>query len=271
MNELINLDDFERAALAKLPAGPRDYYAGGALDEITLRENRAAWSRWNLHYRVLRDVSGPDFGTELLGMSIDWPVIIAPTAFQCMAHPDGEVATGRAAADSGTAMVLSTLANKPLEQVAAAATRGLWFQLYVFRDRGVTRELIARVEAAGCRAIAVTVDAPMGGQRERDLRNDFAFPATLAATTLMAASARPANALAMDGAFMSYANAMFDPTLTWKDLEWICAQTRLPVLIKGVVRSDDALQAAGHGARGVIVSNHGGRQLDTAPPGAEVL
>jgi len=271
MDELINLADFEAAALPRLAAGIRDYYRGGANDELALRENRAAWDRWQLHYRVLRDVAERDLSTEMPGGRIDWPVMIAPTAYHRMAHADGELATARAATAMGTAMVLSTLSNTPMEDVARAARRGLWFQLYVYKDRGITRELIARAEAAGCGAIAVTVDAAVGGQRERDLRNQFAYPPHLPMSNLLPQGPRFARPDLADGGFMGYVNRMFDPSLSFRDLEWIAAQTRLPVLVKGVVRPDDAVAALDHGARGVIVSNHGGRQLDAAPATADVL
>ncbi|MCU0760670.1 MAG: alpha-hydroxy-acid oxidizing protein [Steroidobacteraceae bacterium] len=271
MDELVNLADFEAAALPRLPAGIRDYFRGGANDERALAENRAAWERWQVHYRVLRDVATRDLAVEVPGGRIDWPVMIAPTAYHRMAHPEGELATARAAAALGTAMVLSTLSNTTMEEVAREARRGLWFQLYVYKDRGITRELIARAEAAGCGAIAVTVDAPVGGQRERDVRNQFAYPADLPMSNLLPQGPRYATPDLADGGFMGYVNRMFDPALSFRDLEWIAAQTRLPVLVKGVARPDDAVAALGHGAGGVIVSNHGGRQLDAAPGTADVL
>lgn len=271
LSELVNLDDFERAALPRLPAGPRGYYAGGAEDEQTLRANRSAWSDWSVHFRVLRDVANCEPATQLLGQRLEWPVMLAPTAYHRMAHDDGEVATARGAAAAGTAMVLSTLSNCPMEDVARAATPGLWFQLYVYRDRGVTRELIRRAQAAGCRAIAVTVDAPIAGRRERDFRNQFTFPSHLPMSNLSGAGSDYSQPRETDGGFMGYLNRMFDPSLTWRDLEWLVAESPLPVLVKGVVRPDDALLAQRHGARGVIVSNHGGRQLDGSPATAHVL
>ncbi len=271
MNDLINLFDIERAALARLPAGPRDYYAGGAGDEVTLRNNRAAWDAVPIHYRVLRDVAKRDAATSVLGLPIDWPVMIAPTAYHQMAHVDGELATARAAAASGTAMVLSTLSNYSMEQVAREARRGWWFQLYVYRDRGITRDLIERAIAAGCHAIAVTVDAPVGARRERDIRNAFSYPADLPMSNLLPAGETYAKPDLSHGGFIGYVNAMFDPSLSWRDLDWLCDVSRVPVLVKGVVRPDDAVTALEHGAKGVIVSNHGGRQLDTAPASAVVL
>ena len=271
LSELVNLDDVERAALPRLPAGPRGYYVGGAEDEQTLRANRSAWSDWSVHFRVLRDVANCDPATQLLGQRLEWPVMLAPTAYHRMAHDDGEVATARGAAATGTAMILSTLSNCPMEDVARAATSGLWFQLYVYRDRGVTRELIRRAQAAGCRAIAVTVDAPIAGRRERDFRNQFTFPSHLPMSNLSGAGSDYSQPRTTDGGFMGYLNRMFDPSLTWRDLEWLVAESPLPVLVKGVVRPDDAVLAQRHGARGVIVSNHGGRQLDGSPATARVL
>ena len=221
MDELLTLADFETAALARLPAGIRDYYRGGANDEVALRENRAAWERWQLHFRVLRDVAERDLSTTVLGQRIDWPVMLAPTAYHRMAHPDGELATARAAAASGTAMVLSTLSNTAMEDVARESSRGLWFQLYVYKDRGITADLIARAEAAGCGAIAVTVDAPVGGQRERDVRNGFAYPSDLPMSNLLPRGPRYATPELGDGGFMGYVNRMFDPSLGLRDLEWI--------------------------------------------------
>jgi 4-hydroxymandelate oxidase len=271
LEQMINLADFEAAAVAKLPAGPRDYYLGGAGDEITLRANRSAWECWNIHYRVLRDVSERDMSLSLLGREYDWPVLIAPTAYQQMAHADGELATARAAASTGTGMVLSTLSNQPMEAVAKAATRGLWFQLYCYKDRGITSSLIERAAAAGCGALVLTVDTPVGGVRERDLRSNFQYPAHLPMSNLLPAGERYSLPDLSQGGFVGYVNQMFDPSLTWRDLEWIVSVSRLPVLVKGVVRPDDARRALARGVAGIIVSNHGGRQLDSAPATAEVL
>jgi 4-hydroxymandelate oxidase len=270
MHELINLDDFERSALARLPAGVRGYFAGGAEDEQTLAANRRAWSEWQVHYRVLRDVGERSLATQLLGRPLDWPVLIAPTACHGLAHAEGELATARAAGATGTTLVLSTLANHGVAAIAPAASAGLWFQLYVYRDRGVTRELIARARAAGCGALVLTVDLPVAGRRERDIRNQFAFPVQLPLGNLAGLASLSAAPPAGAG-FIGYIDGLFDPTLTWRDLEWLVAEAGMPVLVKGIVRADDALLAVQHGASGVIVSNHGGRQLDGAPPTAQVL
>jgi 4-hydroxymandelate oxidase len=267
----VNLYDFEAAALARLPRPIRDYYCGGANDEITLERNRAAYEAIPIHYRVLRDVSERDLSTSVLGIPLSMPIGIAPTACHELAHPDGELATARAAGAAGTLMILSTLANCPMEEVSRAATGPLWFQLYIYRDRGVTRELIRRAEAAGCRAIVLTVDAPVGGMRERDVRNQFRFPEGIVVRNLLPSAGSIAGLDHSNRTAAEYINAMFDPAISWKDLDWLAAQTKLPVLVKGLVRADDALRAREHGAKGVVVSNHGGRQLDTSPATIEVL
>jgi 4-hydroxymandelate oxidase len=270
VNELINLDDFEQAALPRLPAGVRGYYAGGAGDEHTLAANRRAWNDWDVHYRVLRDVADRSLATRLLGRALEWPVLIAPTACQRMAHDDGELATARAATATGTTMVLSTLSNHGVDAVAPVAHAGLWFQLYVYRDRGVTRELVARARAAGCGALVLTVDMPVAGRRERDIRQQFTFPQQLPLGNLAGLTSLAA-APAAGADFIGYIDGLFDPALSWRDLEWLVADAGMPVLVKGVVRADDAVAALRHGAAGIIVSNHGGRQLDGAPATAHVL
>ena len=268
---LVNLYDFEASALARLPRPTRDYYCGGANDEITLERNRAAYDAIPIHYRVLRDVSERDLSTSVLGIPLSMPIVVAPTACHELAHTDGELATARAAGAAGTLMIISTLANFAMEDVRREATGPLWFQLYIYRDRGVTRELVRRAEAAGCRAIVFTVDAPVGGQRERDVRNEFRLPEGIVMRNLLPAGRSFAGLDEGNGSAADYINAMFDPSISWKDLEWLAAQTKLPVLVKGVVRADDAVRAREHGAQGVVVSNHGGRQLDTSPATIEVL
>jgi 4-hydroxymandelate oxidase len=267
----VNLYDFEASALARLPRPTRDYCCGGANDEITLERNRAAYEAIPIHYRVLRDVSERDLSTSVLGIPLSMPIAVAPTACHELAHPDGELATARAAGGAGTLMIISTLASFAIEDVSREATGPLWFQLYIYRDRGVTRELIRRAEAAGCRAIVLTVDAPVGGMRERDVRNEFRLPEGIVMRNLLPAGRSFAGLDDGGGSAADYINAMFDPSISWKDLDWLAAQTKLPVLVKGVVRADDAVRAREHGAQGVVVSNHGGRQLDTSPATIEVL
>lgn len=268
--DLLNVDDYERAAQAKLDKGVFDYYAGGSWDEITLRDNLRAFDRIRLHYRVLRDVAKRDLSTTVLGSKIDLPILIAPTAFQAMAHPDGEVATVRAAGRLGTIMIVSSLSNRSIETIADAATSPIWFQLYVYRDRGATQALIERAAAAGCEALVLTVDAQVWGQRERDARNRFHLPKGLKMSNLLADKADLPESASGSG-LAAYVTSMFDPSLSWADLEWIRSVSEMPLVIKGVVHPEDAHLAVQHGADGLIVSNHGGRQVDTAPATIDVL
>ena len=270
----VTLDDLESAARERLAPLAFDYYAGGADDEETLRENRAAWARIRLRYRVLVDVSRRQLATAALGRPISLPVVVAPTAFHALAHPEGEAASARAAAAAGTVFILSTLSNTPVEDVvrAAAGVGGaVWFQLYVYRDRAVTRDLVRRVEAAGVSALVLTVDAPLLGRRPRDVRNRFRLPEGLAVANLVPAGMGALPEAPSGSGLAAYFASLLDPALTWPDVEWLRSQTRLPVVVKGIVRGDDAALAVEHGAAGVVVSNHGGRQLDTAPATADVL
>src|SRR5690606_37602118 len=199
------------------------------------------------------------------------PVIVAPTAFHKLAHPDGEVATVRAAGAAGTLMILSTLSTSSIEEVMAAATGPVWFQLYVYKDRAVTEALVRRAEAAGCTALVLTVDSPLLGRRERDVRNRFHLPAHLQAKNLLPAGMGALGPDRHDSGLAAYFHTLLDPGRGWKDVGWLRSITRLPLLVKGVVRGDDAARALDEGARGVIVSNHGGRQLDGAPATLDVL
>jgi 4-hydroxymandelate oxidase len=270
MSVPIHLDGFEQVAAAALPPMVYDYYAGGAHDEITLRENVEAFRRIRLRYRVLRDIAERSLETEVLGERLSMPVIVAPTAFHQLATAEGEVATARGTARAGTLMTLSTLSTRAIEDVGAAAGGRLWFQLYVYRDREATRELVARAEAAGARALLLTVDAQVWGVRERDVRNRFQLPPGLRMVNLVPSGKGEFPDVEGSG-LAAYVGRTFDPSLSWSDLGWLCSLTRLPVLIKGVVRGDDAAMAIEHGAAGVVVSNHGGRQLDTSPAPIEVL
>jgi 4-hydroxymandelate oxidase len=278
LDEAVSLLELEEPARRVLPRMVYDYYASGAADEITLRDNRAAFDRRRIAYRVLAGVGERDLATSVLGTPVSMPVLVAPTAFHRLAHPDGEAATARGAGAAGTVMVLSTLSNTPVEEVLAAAAGPVWFQLYVYRDRGATRALVERVEAAGCRALVLTVDAPLLGRRERDVRNRFHLPDGLSVANLLAEGYGALPAAEAGSGLAGYVNDLMDPNLTWDDLDRLAAMTRLPVLVKGIVRADDAARAAEHGAAGIVVSNHGGRQLDTSiatldalPSIAEVL
>ena len=265
----LNLSDYETQARKILDTPVLDYFDGGANDEVTLRENPSAFGRIPLHYRVLRGTDRRDMHTRVLGHELRTPIIAAPVALLGMAHPDGDAAGARAATAAGSIFVLSTFSTTPVEQVVEVAAGPVWFQLYVYKDRAASAALVERVEAAGCSAIELTVDAPVLGLRERDVRNAFAFPDGLWAPNLTVDArrpeARPGSELAAVFA------AMIDPGLTWDDVAWLRSITTLPILVKGIVRADDAQRAAEAGASGIVVSNHGGRQLDTAPATIDVL
>ncbi|HMG54809.1 MAG TPA: alpha-hydroxy acid oxidase [Kofleriaceae bacterium] len=255
---MIHLGDFEAVARERLERSVYDYFAGGAEDEWTLARNRAAWAEIALHHRVMVGVAERDPSTRVLGHRLAIPALVAPMAFQRLAHPDGELATLRATAAAGSLTVLSMGASVPLEQAAAAAGGALWFQIYMLRDRGRVREVVTRAAAAGCRAIVLTVDSPVFGRRERDARNAFQTPPGLSVPAVG------------DASFAEVA-AMIDPGVTWDDLDWLRGISDVPIVVKGVVRADDAIRAVERGAAGIIVSNHGGRQLDGAPATADVL
>jgi 4-hydroxymandelate oxidase len=245
---IVTVEDYEPIAAAKLPREVYDYYAGGAGSEWTLRENRAAFDRWVLRPRVLVDVAERDTSTEVLGTPISLPVIAGPWAFQDLAHPDGEVAVARAAAAAGTILVLSSTSSHRIEAVAAATRGRKWFQLYVHQDRGFTRDTLRRAYEAGFEAIVFTADAPYLGKRERDRRNEL----------LLQVEARGQE---LD----------LDPAISWDDLGWIREDAPIPLLIKGILTAEDARIAVEHGVDGIVVSNHGGRQLDGSPAGLDAL
>ena len=261
----VNIRDFEDAARERMERTAFEYYAGAACDERTLAANGDAFSRILIRPRVLVDVSRIDLATRVLGQSLAMPIMLAPTAFNRLAHPDGECAAARAAGSAGTLMVASTLSTCSLEEIAAVATGPLWFQLYVYKDREVTRDLVARAEQAGFRALVLTVDTPLLGRRERDVRNRFALPAHLMMANF-AALTTDASRWGEQSSFSAYVHDLFDASLTWEAVAWLRSLTSLPVLLKGILTAEDARLAADHGADGIIVSNHGGRQLDGTPP-----
>jgi isopentenyl diphosphate isomerase/L-lactate dehydrogenase-like FMN-dependent dehydrogenase len=249
----ICLADYERLAEERLDGTWFGYFAGGACDERTMADNVEAFARLRLRPRVLRDVGAVSTRVTTLGLDLALPVLVAPVAYQRRAHPDGEAASARAAAIAGTAMCVSTLATSTVEDVASAAPDAtLLYQLYVFRDRGLTAELVARAVAAGCRAVVLTVDLPVVGKRERELRGAWALPEQ-DVPAVVEARARGSSDPAL---------SLFDPTVGWPYLAELCSSVSVPVLVKGVLTGEDAALAADHGAAGVVVSNHGGRQLD---------
>jgi len=276
--DIVNLADHERHARQALPPAIAAYFLGGAGDETTLAANRSAWDALALWPRVLRPLGAGHTRQRLLGREIPCPLLIAPMALQCMAHPDGERASAWAAAALGAGLVLSMESSTPLEQVAQAMHAAgvhsgprppLWMQLYVQHDRALVCELLARAEAAGFDALVLTVDAPISGVRDRERRARFQPPAGIGPVHLQDMAALPQPALHPGQ------SAVFDKLLphapTWADIDWLRQHTRLPLLLKGILHPLDALQAARLGVDGVIVSNHGGRTLDTTPASAVAL
>jgi isopentenyl diphosphate isomerase/L-lactate dehydrogenase-like FMN-dependent dehydrogenase len=248
--EPLNVWDYEALAAERLDPGAFGYYAGGAGDELTLRDNVEAFRRWRLRPRVLVDVAEPSTATTVLGQELSMPLIVAPVAFQRVAHPDGEVGMARAAQAAGTAMCLSTLSTTgPAEVAETGVVR--FFQLYVFRDEGVTRHLVDQARAGGFAALVLTVDTPIVGRRERDFRTGFTIPPDVTVAARGRGDVTPVEAFAQMSASVS-----------WHDIERLSSMADLPVVVKGVLTAEDAALACEHGAAGIVVSNHGGRQLD---------
>jgi 4-hydroxymandelate oxidase len=266
----LNLHEYETAARAILPPMVRDYIAGGACDEATLRANRAAFDQWRLLPRMLRGLRDVTTATTVLGEPISLPVLIAPSGLHRLAHEDGELATARGTRDAGTIYTMSTAATVPMEEVAREAGCW-WFQLYVFSDRGVTRELVERAAAAGASALAVTVDVPVLGRREADERNRFATPPGIVMANLLRPEHQQMPMGPGGSGLATYVNSLWDPALTWDDLDWLASLSPLPVVPKGILHPGDAVRAFEHGAAAVIVSNHGGRQLDSAVASLDAL
>ncbi len=266
---IVCLSDYQQAAQDKMGAVAREYLDSGAADEISLRRNRTAFDELLLMPRVLRDVSSLDTTIELFGQKMEHPILLAPAAYHKLFHKQGELATVRGAGKAAATLVVSSFATIALEEIARAATAPLWFQLYMPPDRAISRDLVQRAEGAGYRAICMTVDLPVLGVRNREMRTGFGLPR----------GAKRANLSRYNTALVSAAHfdetgatiATLDASLTWKDVEWVRSLTKLPVLVKGILAPEDARLAAEHGAAGIIVSNHGARNLDTTPATIEVL
>ncbi|MBW8843675.1 MAG: alpha-hydroxy-acid oxidizing protein [Burkholderiales bacterium] len=269
---LANLADFEAPAQARADANAWAYLNGGAADEITLRANRAAWDAIKLQPRVLRDLSGGHTRVTLLGRELLHPILLAPIAYQRLFHADGEIAIAHAAAAQGAGILLSAQASVPMEDVAAPmladpSAGPLWFQLYWRDDREFMRALLRRIEAAGYQALVLTVDAPVHGARDRERRAGFKLPDDIRAVNLgglkKPLDLQPGQSALFDG--------LMPRAATWREVDWLRAQSKLPLLLKGVTHADDAREALVRGVAGFVVSNHGGRALDTLPPTAELL
>jgi len=251
MEKLLSLYDFETEAHTRISHGAWERISGGAADELTLRWNREAYDHLRLKPRVLVDVSKIDTRIQLLGVEMPFPILLAPTGGQGFIHPEGDLAAARGAAAAHATYVISSSASMRVEDVARGAGGPVWFQLYVQKDRGFTRELVRRAEDAGCRALCVTVDSPTFGLRNREERSKGELP-----------ERQLPNLQGKD---------YLDPSLTWKDIEWLQGIARRPVLLKGILNPDDAGIAVKAGAAGIIVSNHGARNLDTVPATIDAL
>jgi 4-hydroxymandelate oxidase len=270
--EPINVMEYEPLARAAVEAAAWDYVQGGSEDEVTLQANRAAYARLRLRPRVLVDVSACELATTVLGLPVAMPILVAPTGYQCLVHPEGELASVRAAGSVGTLFVASTMATHTLEAIAAAASAPLWFQLYVYRERAITERLVRRAEAAGYRALVLTVDTPRLGRRERDLRNGFSLPPHLRMANFVSEGQAEVPEVTPGASGLAiHAAATFDTALTWEAVAWLRSITPLPLVVKGILTAEDARLAVRYGVDGVMVSNHGGRQLDSAPATLEAL
>ncbi|XP_047428278.1 hydroxyacid oxidase 1 isoform X1 [Mugil cephalus] len=274
------VSDFEEEARRVLPKAVYDYYCSGADEQNTLADNVAAFKRWYLIPRVLRDVSTVDLSVSVLGQKLSMPICVAATAMQRMAHPEGETATARACKAVGTGMMLSSWATSTIEEVRSAMTTSgggggggvLWMQLYIYRDRELTLSLVRRAEKMDYKAIFVTVDTPYLGKRLADVRNHFKMPQHLSLSNFSTASlAFSEENYGNDSGLAVYVAKAIDPAICWEDITWVKKHTRLPVIVKGVLNGEDAVQALNYGVDGILVSNHGARQLDGVPATLDVL
>lgn len=267
--EIVALEDYEPLARKHLGEQAWAYFAGGAADEITLGGNRSAFDRIQLVPRVLEDMRGGHSNVTLFGRTFPFPILVAPIAYHRMAHAEGEMATVLGASAMGAGMIVSTRASVPMEDIAGAAEAPLWFQLYIQPDRPFTEALVRRAEAAGYEALVLTVDAPLNGIRNRLQRSGFQMPAGVEAVNLRG-MAGPDMRPRLAGESVAF-GPLLDGAATWKDLEWLLSITKLPVILKGILSPEDAALAVERGCAGIVVSNHGGRTLDTLPPTIEVL
>jgi 4-hydroxymandelate oxidase len=271
LDECIEVGDFEKIAKNAISTMAYGYFAAGATGECTVRNNSEAYQRIKLLPRMLVDVSRIDLSATVLGTQLKVPFMVAPTAYHRLAHPDGELATARAAKALGIGMVASSIASASLEDIASCGPEPRWFQLYVYKNRDLARHLVERAEAAGYTALALTVDVPQFGQRYADMRNHFTLPPGITMPNFAEVGFEKLDQIKGESGLAAYSAALFDASLTWKDIDWLRSLTKLPILLKGILRADDAQRAVEHGVDGIIVSNHGGRQLDTVPATIEVL
>jgi isopentenyl diphosphate isomerase/L-lactate dehydrogenase-like FMN-dependent dehydrogenase len=254
--EPLNVSEYEVLARERMDPVYWDFYAGGSDEEVTLRANQADFARIHLRPRMLVDVTRCDTSTSVLGLPVPMPILVAPTSMHCLAHPEGECATAQGAGAAGTLMIASTDATRPLEEIAQAASGPLWFQLYIYGSQEVARGLVRRAEAAGYQAIVLTVDLPAMGNRERSKRHGVPMP--------------PPPLVEANFVGIASESLKIVP-MTWETVTWLRSLTSLPILLKGILTADDARLAVEHGAFGIIVSNHGGRQLDGVVTSIEAL
>ncbi|CAG4963081.1 unnamed protein product [Parnassius apollo] len=272
MEKYISVKELEDAAISVLPKAARDYYRSGATDEHTLKENKRAFQRLRIRPKCLVGLTDCNLRTNVLGDELSMPVGISPTAMQKMAHPDGEIANAKAAEMEGVIFTLSTIATSSIEEVAKAAPQAVkWFQLYIYKDREVTKSLVLRAEKAGFKAIVLTVDTPFFGLRRADVRNKFTLPEHLRLANFEGHLATKIHASGGGSGLSTYVNNLFDKALTWDEIKWLKSVTKLPIIAKGILRGDDAVKAVEAGCAGILVSNHGARQLDGVPATIEAL
>lgn len=269
--QLINVNEFEANAQFILNSTVYDYIASGAGDERTLKRNLDAFQQILIKPRILRGSNNIHTDINLLHHKLNQPLFISPLAFQCIVHDQGELATVAAANEFGIGMALSTMSSTVLEDIAKVATCPLWFQLYIHKDRSITRELIQRAESAGYEAIIITVDVPIMGRREKDIRNQFALPERVFAKNFSNQALINMKDNKECSFVKNYTDSAFDPALTWDDIELIQMETKLPIILKGIMHEEDAKRALDLNVAAIIISNHGGRQLDSMPASIEVL
>ena len=292
LTRAINIDDLRWIARKRLPSGVFNYIDGGAEDEVTLHSNRAGYRRWHFTPRVLRDMSIVDTRSKLLGRSLSVPLLLGPTGFNRIVDPDGELAVARAARRAGIPYCLSTVSTRSIEEVASASEGPLWFQLYMQRDRSVVKELVQRAASAGYTVLMLTVDIATLGRRERDLRQGFTLPPKIGFRTLINCLTCPrwiwdlvrsdpitfSNFVGLESAdgstpvmLSQYIKSQFDPTMNWSDLDWLRTLWDGPIAVKGIQSVADARMAADRGCEAIVLSNHGGRQLDGSPAPVELI
>jgi len=267
----VNLSEFEALARRALPGPVFDHLSGGTDDEVALRENIEAFRRTQIVPCVLKDVTKRNLSATVLGHTISFPVILAPVTCLRRFHPKGELAAARAAAGAGTIFTVSTGACYGLDEIAKASSGPFWLQLYAYRDKGVTKGLVQRAEAAGHTAICLTADVPVGGRRERDLRNQYFYPKSMLYRNLKGLGLKGLSPRMSDVELLAFSAHELTVALTWEYLEWLKSITKLPILLKGILSTEDAVRAVSSGMQGIVVSNHGGRQLDRAPAAIDVL